>query len=419
MNSGENQTTALVPAEQSRLPVATPEKKEGYWGRISACYKRVSRVLLVASLLFVVLFMLLFSRVFTYDSLFSFFKDLQTVSSFIPSDYDTVYATYEKGDHTALSYRGGVAFVNGGGVEIYSPNGRRLTDIALDYEAPRAVASRKYLIAYDQGGKDFTVTNSYAALHMGKTDFAILGAAISDSGHFALITEADRTNPEEGNILSYVLLYDNNFNLIQEIKRVTATVGVSVSDNGKRLACFGATAENGQVRACLDVYRIGRSKEAEQSFVFDGEMPLSVGFTDNKNIVCLTDQNLRCCEIDGDLDACIAIEGALVGFKVDQNGALLVIETDPVTATQRVLALESSGETAYDGQFIGDIAAVAMGDGELFLLSGETVTRIDPDGNVSKAISVEAGATELFVVDDKQIRVIYPAKAIYVSFENS
>ena len=36
------------------------------------------RVLLVALLLFSVMFILLFSRAFTYDSLFCFFKDLQT-----------------------------------------------------------------------------------------------------------------------------------------------------------------------------------------------------------------------------------------------------------------------------------------------------------------------------------------------------
>ena len=115
MNPEENKTTALVAVEGERLPVP---KKASYWARISARYTLVWRVLLVVLLLYSVMFILLFSRAFTYDSLFCFFKDLQTVNSFVLSDYSTVSTTYEEGGYTALAYRGGIAFVNTGGIEV-------------------------------------------------------------------------------------------------------------------------------------------------------------------------------------------------------------------------------------------------------------------------------------------------------------
>ena len=99
MNSEEKQVTALVVAERQE----PAESKGAYWGRVASRYTVIWRVLLVVLLLFTVLFMLLFSRAFTYDSIFCFFKDLQTVSAFVPSDYDTVYTTFEEGEHVSLS----------------------------------------------------------------------------------------------------------------------------------------------------------------------------------------------------------------------------------------------------------------------------------------------------------------------------
>lgn len=421
MNPEENKITALVPMDAQGLSSQKPElsRKESYWGRMAMRYTQIFRVMLVALLIFVVLFVLLFSRVFTYDSMFSFFKDMQTVSGFVSSDYGTVNATYEQGDATALSYRGGVAFVNRSGIEIYSPNGGRLTDISRAFENPRATASRKYLVAFDQGGNSFSVTNSYAELFRGETEFAILGAAVSDSGHFALITEADRTDPEKSYILSHVLLYDNNFNLIRQYNRVTATVGVDISDNGKYIAFFGATAHQGAVRACLDICRIGeKTEEARATVCLDNEMPLAMGFTNNKNLVILTDRNLRACELDGDTKTTVELNGVPVGFSVDANGALLAIETDSVVPTNRLVALSRKGKITYDKGFEGDVNALAMGNDEIFLLSGSKVIRIDCDDEASESVTVLAGATDIFVVDDHQIRIVYPAMAQYVNFEN-
>ena len=414
MNSKERNVTALVPTDDRRHPAQPPEKKNGYWGRIAFRYTLMTRIVVILLLLFVILFTLMFTRVFTYDSLFSFFKDMQTVSAFVPSDYDTVFATYEAGEQQAVAYRGGIAFVNQGGVEVYSPDGNRLMAVSRTLEAPRAVASRKYLLAYDQGGKSFSVTNSYAELYHGETDFPILGAAVSASGHFALITESDRTNEAEKSVLSRVLLYDNNFNLIQEIKRATATVSVSISENGKKIAFLGATAVNGEICACLDVYRIG-GKKAEQTMEFAGEMPLSMRFSGSHTMMVLTDRCLRACEDDGDVERAVELNGIPAGFTAGENGALLVLEGDNVTATNRVIAMSKSGKLLHDGAFTGDITALALGEDELFLLSGETVTRIR-DGEM-QTLAVEVGATDIFVTDGGEIRVIYPAKAVYLNFE--
>ena len=407
MNPQENKTTALVAVEGERLPVP---KKTSYWARISARYTLIWRVLLVALLLFSVMFILLFSRAFTYDSLFCFFKDLQTVSSFVPSDYDTVSTTYEEGEYTALSYRGGIAFVNKGGVEVYSPDGKRLLDVDVPFRYPRAVASRKYLVAFDCGGTTFSVTNSYTELFRGETDFPIYGAEVSDSGHFALITASN-------DVLSQVLLYDNNFNLIQRFQRASATVGVSVSDNGKQIALIGVAATAGTAKTVVDVYQLGKTAP-DQSLSWAEEIPLSVGFTNNRHLMILTDKAMRFCDLDGRIESETVLDGMPIAYAVGGEGAALVLETEKINATHRVLVLDKRGELLYDGSFDRDVSAVALGKEEVFLLTGNEAVRIDIDKQQQQtAITIENGATGLFAVDDGQIRVVYPAKVEYLSFE--
>ena len=406
MDSEKKQVTALVAIEGERLP---EPRRTSYWTRIAARYTVLWRALLVVLLLFAVIFMLVFSRAFTYDSLFCFFKDLQMVTAFVPSDYATVSTTYEEGGYTALAYRGGIAFVNAGGVEVYSPDGRRLLDVDLALKSPNAVASRKYLIAYDSGGTTFSVTNSYTELFRSETDFPIYGAAVSDSGHFALITASDE-------VLSQVLIYDNNFNLIQRFRRASATVGVSVSDNGRQVALLGIAATEGTARTVLDVYQLGKSAPA-YSLSFEQELPLSIGFTNNRHLTVLTDKALRSCDLDGEIEAQTPLDGTPIAFTVNDEGAALVLETERIDATHRVIVLDKRGAPLYDGTLDRDVSAVALGTDEVFLLAGNQALRIDIDKQQQTAIAVESGATGLFAVDSGRIRVVYPAKVEYLSFE--
>ena len=407
MNGEDKKTTAVVPAATKSVELV---KKDGYWGLVASRYTLIKRILVIALILFIVFFMIFFSRAFTYDSLFSFFKDLQSVAAFVPSDYQTVTATYYEGEEYVLAYRGGVAFVNGTGIEIYSPDGKRLLDVNEEFSAPRAISSRKYLLTFDQGGNTFVVTSAYSKLYSGKTDFPIYGAAVADSGHFALITGSDRA-------LSEVLLYDSNFNLIQRFERASATVSVAISDNGKRIALLGAVAEQGNIYTKLDVFRLGEA-EAESSVLLEGEAPLSIGFTDNKHLALLTDQALIFTEIDLERQERYLLKGrAIVDFALNADGAVLVLEEDALNAEHTVLAFDDEGEQFFEHLFVGDVRAVDLKEKQIFLLAADRVVCYDRKESAESVYLLAEEARDLFAVGDNGVRVIYPAKAEYLYFD--
>lgn len=398
---------APAPAEKHGLPAAAPPPD--YWGRASGAYRILFRILLIALPIFIVLFAIVCAGAFSYDSVLGFLRDIRSASSFVPAEYRTVTYSYEEGDCTVLPLGGGVAAVNGGGIEIFSPDGTRLLDVPAELHAPRAVSSGKRLLVYDFGGTDFTVTDAYAKLHGGLTDFPICLAAIGESGRFALVTTSDEH-------LSQVVVYDANFHPIQRFGRASATTGVALSDNGRYVALAGILAEEGKTQSVLELYRIGAT-EPTFSCRPEGENALALSFTDDRHVALLTDRALRVYGTDGKITQEIALEeGVPAAFAANDGGCVLAVRKDAFSAFYRVIVLNKKGKITYDENYTGDIGAVALCEGHAFLLEGETVARVTlKDGQIAKG-AIAPGATGLFAIDGARVRVIYAAEALYYVF---
>ncbi len=405
MNEQKKQT-ALVPSEQPEANLPVPVK-QSYWSKVSRAYTLISRALLVSLPLFVVVFMALCSRAFTYESVFCFFKDVQSTASFIPSDHQTVYYTYEEIPGPVLSFRGGIAAVNGGGIEVYSPDGEKLLEQQGTMHQPRAVSSRKYLLAYDFGGNAFTVTNTYAKLYAGKTDYPIYMADVDDIGQIALVTGAE-------NHLSCVQIYNGNFELIQRFNRASATVGAALCSNGKYVAILGLESRDGVPGTVLELYRIG-GKEPVFVQRMEGEMPLCVDFTDNRNLAVLTDSALRVCNLDGKWRNEITLgDDTALEMVCNENGCMLALSTDALAAKNTVLVLDKKGNILYRGELVGDIAAISLGKRHAFVLTQQKITDINVSEGTQTQYACRSGAEDLFALDDERLRVIYRGMAEYI-----
>ena len=395
--------------ERQNAPAPAAAPTPDYWGRASGAYRTLFRILLISLPIFIVLFAIVCAGAFSYDSVLGFLRDIRSASSFVPAEYRTVTYSYEEGDYTVLPLGGGVAAVNGGGIEIYSPDGTRLLDVTMELRAPRAVCSDKRLLAYDFGGTDFTVTDTYAKLHHGSADFPICLAAIGDSGRFALVTTSDEH-------LSQVVVYDANFNLIQRFGRASATTGVALSDNGRYVALAGLLAEEGKAQSVLELYRIGAT-EPTFSCRLAGEYALSLSFTDQRHVALLTDRALRVYDTSGKVAQEIAFEGgAPAAFAACDDGCLIAVREDAFSALYRVIVLNKKGKITYNDNYTGDIGAVALCGGYAFLLENEAVARITlKDAQITKG-AVAPGATGLFAIDGDRVRVIYAGEALYYVF---
>lgn len=398
----KKQETALVPFGAS-VP------KSGYWKRVSNAYLFVFRALLFVLPLFVIVFMAICAQAFTKNSVFGFGNDLLSVSSFLSSDYQTVYYTYEPGEKEVLSYRDGVAVVTTQGIEVYSPDGERLLNKSMSFTTPRAVASAKYLVAFDFGTTSFVITNGYTVLFEGNTEFPILGANVADTGHFALITASDTH-------LSQVLLYDANFNLVQRFSRSSATTDVCISSNGKYVAFCALTSENGGSQSIVELYRIGAKKPAFSKKCEGLAMALS--FTDTSALALVTARAGYVLDLDGDQQAFLDFGGnSLVSYDINENGCVFLLDTDSVHPESRVLACDKEGVLLCDQVLNADLFDVAMGAKQVLLLGNESLWRVETEKGGTDTLAVQAGASGILLTDEGQLRLVYAGAAEYVKFD--
>ncbi len=396
--------------EQSRALVATPdgasEKKEPYFRKVAARYSVFSRLLALVLVFFLVVFTLFFSRAFTYNSLFGFFGDLRALSAFVPKSEADIAASYATGE-CAVSYRGGVAFANTRGIEAYSPDGKCLFSAEREFASPRIAASRKYFLVFDAGGTVFSVCNAYAELYVGKSDLPILSASMADTGHFALITASDQA-------LSAIELYNPNFGVVARFRRASATLSVSFTDNGKKMAILGMKAENGETGALLEVFGLGE-ENAEFSAFYKGELPVAASFTDRKNLVLLTESGMRWYK-NGELKKETPLAGEVVAFGTGQSGAYCVLSTDAFCASHRILMTDKKGEITYDnGAFSGNVFSAVRTGNVVYLLTDGAVISVSSVKQEIRSYPA-ADALSILFADENGARVFSTAGARYISF---
>ncbi len=390
----ENENKALVQASSPVLPVAT-EKPEGYFGAVARRYRNVFRVLLITLVLFAVLFVLFFSRAFTYDSLYYFVKDLSGITAAVSADCDEISYTYHAGDSAFALYQGGIVRVSTAGVEIFRSDGERALYAELTLHEPRLALSRRYVIAYDFGGTDFYVYNSYDELYRGTTDAPILGITVSDSGAFAVLVPS-------GNALSAVLYYDSGFALTQRFERGSATVDMALSENGKKIALLGLGADGG----LLDVYEIG-AREPTATVALSVGLPQTVLFLTSKNVAVIGAAGAAVIQTDGKTLENVSFAGKSPALVAKGNYGFAVALCDRnAPATAEVLWLDKRGGQLCAFPFDGNVSGLSLSGKTMFVLSGGVIRSFSSKGVALGSVACAEGTEEIFAVSGTRVAAV-------------
>lgn len=390
----ENESKALIKTQEPGLPAAT-EKPEGYFGAVARRYRNVFRVLLVTLVLFAVLFVLFFSRAFTYDSLYYFVKDLSGIAASVSTDCEEISYTYHAGDSAFALYQGGIVRVSTAGVEIFRSDGERALYAELNLKVPRMALSRRYVIVYDFGGNDFYVYNSYDELYHGTTEAPILGISVADSGAFSVLIPSEKS-------LSAVLYYDSGFALIQRFERGSATVDMTLSENGEKIAFLGLSVEGG----ILDVYEIGE-REPTASVLLSVGTPVSVLFLTSKNIAVIGEIGATVFQTDGRTLESISFSGKSPVFvSRGENGFAVALCDDETSISAEVILLDKRGSELSRHTFEGTVSGISVSGKNLFVLRNNTIFVYSSKGEEIGKIDCAEGTEEIFAVSATRVAAV-------------
>ncbi len=401
--------------QPKKVKIATaPAAKLGkmrneYYENISAGLGILQVILYLTLFAFVVLSFLSNTKLITYQNFYHFFQDLNASAERVDIfAHDSVsYSTDEEQSFTL--YRKGLAVAGNTSVTIFSATGRQLVSHGIQYNDPVAVGSGKYLLVYERGGKQYSLYNANTQMHVGETEYPISGAAVSDSGMYALISSASDAN-------SAVYLYNNRFSLINIYKKGGNVLDAAISSNGDRIAILTVSPDAGGVSTSVMLAEPGKGNAIAER-VIASSVGIQCSFTESGKLAALCTSGLAYLSSNGELEFFYDFEGKIPATaELSTNGVAICLKKSAISEKNMIIIFDKSGKIVYNDVVPQSVNSLAYREGVLFWTNFSGVSRLELS---SGQIDFEEYTTDgkvLLAVNDKEILLCSPQKAVYITF---
>lgn len=395
----------MPPRQKPVSPAEPPHgdiQETGYYAKVAARYRAAKYLTVFLLVLLLLGGLIMGSGSITYANFVYLLRDLDVVFDAVGGDDADIlhYSTVE--DRQYVAYRDGLVLVSHDGVQIYNRGGKRTLEDDPDYSAPHAVASDRYLLTYDRSGGGYTLYNSLSAVYRDTLDYPIHGAAISDSGYYALITETREYT-------SAVMLYNKNCKLVNRYLKDKYIIDAAISDDGERIAMVSVSSSEGDYLAEFQLCEPGKDS-AIATLRIPGVFPMAVRFFSNNSFAVLCDEAIYFYNDNGELLKSLSFtESAPERFSLKGKYAALVYPANVMGTESRVCIFNSTGVTVSETVVEGGAQALAVTGDAAWVMTERLLFRVEPDGAVS-SMTHGGGAKALLAVEE-DILICNPASA--------
>ena len=315
-----------------------------------------------------------------------------------PEPFKTVYFDNNDDNRYAL-VRGDLAVVNSNGNAVYTLSGRRQSvDPGLKLDNPMALSSAKNLFIYDLGGNELVIKNALETVKRYKYVYPIRGAAVAESGYFAVIS-SEKTSR------SVIYVYDDRYRVVYDCSYGSLyTLSVDLDADAERLLAASVDAENGGFTAYVTLYALDREEPAA-SLSFEGEYPYRACFSDGGGFTLLTDKYCRF--FDGSAKLVSALEFGSKGissYAISGSYFLRQYATSVIRAERALEVYDCrTGELLWQRNFDGGIRLAKSCGDCLFVISGGELTVVRLTDGKEALAEIPAETIELLPIENGQI----------------
>lgn len=385
-------------------PFVPQARREGYYYGVSRRYGVARLVIIVVLVVFILASLIFGYREFTYENIYYFFKDLDTVLS---SDSYTAqsinYGSGEKRGYTA--FKGGIAVADKYSVSVYSSTGRRTAEFNVGYFQPQLRVSDKYLLIYESGGASFCVCNSFTRLYSETLATDIYAADISALGEVLVHTY-------DSQYRAVLYLYDSGFQRAAAYYIRDYVTSAAVSADGKYVVAATVSAEGGEYISELRAYR-RNSTEPIVICSVRGELAMKCGAFSG-GFYLLTDRGVRIMDTSGE---------ELLRLELPGERSMILCDTG-----DRCLAVISRDGAGYymsyvpfGGQSVtvkldAEPLALDVYKKEVYVLFDGVAVRYDFDAGKMELSECVPGASGMVTTADRRVLVCYSTRAVYSEF---
>lgn len=337
-----------------------------YYREYSVRYATAQMLLLMALAVFLAVSLLTGKDRLSVENLSLLISDLEN-AVIMPETGEGETVTYVADENNDfVSYRGGLSVLGGERLTVFTATGRENYAVSLRYHTPQLLTSGKYLLAYDQGGRDLTVYNSFTNLFQTQMDSPIRSVAVSSAGYFAVITD-------DGNLAGCVTLYDGDFDVISRLHLKEHTVCAAISDQGDQLCVASVSAEAGQMKISL-LFAIPGKSEVLSTLTLYNTYPISMEYTEHGLLLLCTDA-VYAIDRAGNITGEYTFDSTQVLFAdLNSHGAVITVRANNYSTDSRVIAIDTKGTVAVDALIDGSVTdAVWDRDEIVYVLTPNTL----------------------------------------------
>lgn len=316
---------------------------------------------------------------------------------------------YEEQQNMSFSvFKNTLAVAGSSGVRLYDAAGNSVFRDPVSYKTPVLLTGAKYMLLYDEGGREYSLLTTLARVSGGTMEGNILSASISDGGQYAIVSSSSESK--------YVIdVFNASFKNVERIYRDSYITGVALDEKGENIAILSAHPDNWTLASEISFLHIGT--EDSYTVSLGDRLPIYCRYMSGGNLAVVCDNSVMILSADGQTIADISLSPmALSQFDVSGRLITVACSENVLGNTNRILVYNAAGsvvmDTVMDGK-ISDITASDMVDG-IYVSLENTVKYITAD-DVQSAQFV-GSLLHVCEIDGRAV-LCFPGNASSVDFQ--
>ena len=221
-------------------------------------------------------------------------------------------------DAAVSSFKDGLAYLTPSQLTIMDNLGTVFMSTETGFSNPELLTSPRYTVAYDRGGNDLLVTNSFAVVFEKKLPEKILYATLSEDQYLSVITAGGRYK-------NSLYVYNASFEEIyvwHSNDRYLLNAAVSPDRKTVALVCYNVV----EAETTAELVGVHLNEETISWSVPLAELPLDMCYKSNNLIALLYDDRLDFVDGKGEAEHTYQFEkNFLQAFSLEQDHTLLVL----------------------------------------------------------------------------------------------
>lgn len=383
--------------------IGTSEKRtkvNSYYLVLSGRFKLAKYVSICFLVVFLLSTILLFRDEVTVENLRYLIKDFEMGDSLNLTTGDKI--KYDADTQLDLDmYKGDLVVAGSSYFYLCDLQGNKRLNEESVFSNPVVISSNKYLLVYGLSEYTYTLYNTFSKLHTETFDYPITGAAVSDSGLYAIVTRTAEYR-------SVVYLYNSSFERIGAVYKDKYVMDVCFDYDSSELLITSLYSKNGNY--CTEILNyVPYSDKPNSVTEVDGAMVLQSGYHSDGGFSVMYDNKIEFYNKLGELVNTYNFTNNIVPVDTEITSKFTAITyTENIVGdNMKVVLFDVKGDIILDVDAEGQPIKITCSEKYVFVLLDGRVCKIDINSGDVEYYDIARNAIELLYVNENSILVCF------------